>query len=110
MGAIKVRVLKDVSIVFWKPRYIIVVPHDSSRFAVMYSIPFARRRDYIEVWKDFRCKLWRGCRIDVNYCNRKASRSDGIIQIRTLRRLDLGKKPIEIIHDGWNLRAKGELK
>lgn len=77
----------------------------------MYSIPFLRRRDYIKFWKDFRCKLWRGKRVDINYCNRKAARSGGIIEIRTMRKLDLGRRPIEVIHDGWSLVArKGELK
>lgn len=108
---IKVRVLEEVAIVFWKPRYIIVVPHDLKRPAVMYSIPFLRHRDYTDVWKAFRRELWRGRRVDIRYCNRKASRSDGVIQMRTLWRIDLGEKPVEIIHGKWSLLArKGELK
>lgn len=107
---IKVRVLAEVTIIFWKPRYIVVAPNHPNYRASLYCIPFLRRRDYVKAWKNFRRKLWQGKLIDIGYCNRLAERS-GIIEIHTLGRLDLGEKPIEVIHEKWSLVArKGELK
>lgn len=105
--AIKVRVLPEVTIVFWKPRAIVVIPTTPpARLPVLFNIPFLRRNDYVRYWADFRRALWRQKHLTLEKCQRLATRN-GVIEMSTVPRLQFGEKPIEIICRGWQAKAKG---
>lgn len=107
---ITVRVLPEITIIFEKPRSIIVVPTTPpARLPVQFCIPFLHRGDYCQVWRHFRRQLWRQKTLTLGQCIRLAGRSDRIMTrtLSTLSQLESGQKLVEVKHDGWSIIGEG---
>lgn len=104
---VTIRVLPEVTIVFLRPRYIVVVPTTPpARPAVYFAIPFPRLGDYNGAWRWFRRQLWRQKNLTVEHCMRLASRYP-VIEMGTARRVELEDKTVEVKHGGWSVIGNG---